>query len=439
MYMYTCKEIAAYLGIASSNPAPILGFCQDSRLVQKGDLFFALPGNTVDGHAFLLEVAKKGAVAAVVSKGYRGENHGLTLLLVDDVISSLHLLAQRLFSQRRTRVVAVTGSVGKTTVKEFIATLLSADFQVAKTPGNANSQIGVPLALLNADASADVFIAEMGMNQKGQIAKLASIASPEIALITNIGLVHSMYFPEGVEEIAKAKAEILSNSTTRLAILGENIGNFSSIKENLLPKKIYGLSKGSDLYIENHGKRSYFIEGKHTSPLFSLPFQAKHLQENFCGAALVAREFGLSWEKIIKQAKYLKLVSHRSNIVEKEGIIFVDDSYNASLFSMKAAFSSLPQTQGKTIAVIGDMKELGRFSLACHLEVAQCALEVIDVLLCLGEGCIPMIDVFKKNQRKAHLYASFEELYQAVYDIAKPGDVVLIKGANSHQLWRILN
>lgn len=437
--MYTCKEIAAYLGIASPNLAPILRFCQDSRLIQKGDLFFALPGSEVDGHVFLLEVAKKGAVAAVVSKEYRGKNYGLTLLSVDDVISSLHLLAHRLFSQRRTRVVAVTGSVGKTTIKEFIAALLSAEFQVAKTPGNANSQIGVPLALLNADASAEVFVVEMGMDQKGQIAKLASIASPEIALITNIGLAHSAHFPEGVEAIAKAKAEILSNSTTRLAILGADVGNFSSIKENLLPKKTYGLSKGSDLYVENHGKKGCLIAGEHASPLFSLPFQAEHLWENFCGAALVAREFGLSWEKIIKQAKYLKLTSHRFNIIEKEGIIFVDDSYNASVFSMKAAFNSLPQTQGETIAVIGDMKELGRFSSACHLEVAQYALEVIDVLLCLGEGCVPMVDIFKKNQRKAHLYADFEELYQAVYGIAKPGDVVLIKGANSHQLWRILN
>ena len=127
--MYTCKEIAAYLGILSSNAIPIWGFRQDSRLIQSRDLFFALPGDRVDGHAFLREVAKKGAVAAVVSKQYKGPSYGLLLLAVEDVMDALHLLAQVLFSKRSTRIIAVTGSVGKTTIKEFIATLLSAQFR----------------------------------------------------------------------------------------------------------------------------------------------------------------------------------------------------------------------------------------------------------------------------------------------------------------------
>ena len=437
--MYTCREIAAYLGVSSSNLVTILGFRQDSRLVQKGDVFFALSGDRVDGHAFLQEVAKKGAVAAVVSKRYKGPSYGLSLLAVEDVMSSLHLLAGCLFSQRKTRVVAVTGSVGKTTVKEFIATLLSASFTVAKTPGNANSQIGMPLALLNADITAEVFVVEMGMNQKGEIAKLVSIASPEITVITNIGLVHSAYFPEGIEAIAEAKAEIFSNHTTRLAILGPHVKDFLAIKKSLLQKKIYGLNKGSDLYLKKSAEKICLMEQKHSSPFFPLPFQAEHLRENFCGSALVAREFGLSWKEIIQQAAHLKLSSHRFNIVEKEGIIFVDDSYNASLRSMKAALTSLPKAKGKTLAVLGDMKELGEFALMCHLEVAKYALKVIDVLLCLGEGCTPMVDLFIKNERKAYLYTDFFNLYKAVYDLAEPGDVVLVKGANSHQLWRILN
>lgn len=437
--MYTCREIADYLGVSSSSLATILGFRQDSRLVQKGDVFFALSGNRVEGHAFLQEAAKKGAVAAVVSKQYKGPTYGLSLLAVEDVMRSLHLLAGCLFSQRKTRVVAVTGSVGKTTVKDFITTLLSASFTVAKTPGNANSQIGMPIALLNADIAAEVFVVEMGMNHKGEIVKLASIAPPEIAVITNISLAHSAYFPEGMEAIAEAKAEIFSNHTTRLAVLGPRVENFSAIKKSVLQKKLYGLDTRLDLYIKKSAEKVCLIEQKSSSPFFLLPFQAEHLRENFCGAALVAREFGLSWEEIIEQAKYLKLSSHRFTIIEKEGIIFVDDSYNASLCSMRAAFTSLPKAKGKTIAVLGDMKELGEFAPTCHLEVAKCALKAVDVLLCLGEGCIPMVDLFIENKRKAHLYTDFQTLYKAMYDLAEPGDVVLVKGANSHQLWRILN
>ncbi|QZA58496.1 UDP-N-acetylmuramoyl-tripeptide--D-alanyl-D-alanine ligase [Candidatus Rhabdochlamydia porcellionis] len=437
--MYTCKEIAACLGILSSNLTSIEGFRQDSRLIEPRDLFFALSGDRVDGHAFLEEAAKKGAVAAVVSKRYKGPSYGLSLLAVEDVMNALHLLARVIFSKRHTRVIAVTGSVGKTTIKEFIATLLSAQFKVAKTPGNANSRIGVPLALLNADKKADIFVVEMGMNQKGQIAKLVSITPPEIVVITNIGLAHSAYFPEGLEAIAQAKAEILSSNKTRLAILGPNVGNFSAIKNHLLPKKNYGLSKGIDLYLQAHGEKFYLIEKTSCSSFFSLPFQAEHLWEDFCGSALVAREFGVCWKKIIEQTKRLKTISHRFTIIEKKGIIFVDDSYNASVSSMKAAFKSLPKSKGKTIAVIGDMKELGEFTAACHLEVAKYALEVTDILLCLGKDCSLMVELFIKNKRKAYLYHDFQDLYKAVHAFAGYGDVVLIKGANSHQLWRILD
>ncbi|KAG6558886.1 UDP-N-acetylmuramoyl-tripeptide--D-alanyl-D- alanine ligase [Candidatus Rhabdochlamydia oedothoracis] len=437
--MYTCKEIAAYLGILSSNLVSIKGFHQDSRLIEPSDLFFALSGERVDGHAFLREVAKKGAVAAVVSKRYKGPSYGLSLLAVEDVMNALHLLAQVVFSKRQTRIIAVTGSVGKTTIKEFIAALLSAQFRVAKTPGNANSRIGVPLALLNADRKADIFVVEMGMSQKGQIAKLVSIAPPEIAVITNIGLAHSAYFPEGLEAIAQAKAEVLSSSKTRLAILGSNVGNFSAIKNSLLPKKNYGLSQGLDLYLQVCEEKFCLIEKSGRSSFFSLPFQAEHLWENFCGAALVVREFGVCWKKIIEQTKQLKTISHRFTIVEKKGIIFVDDSYNASVSSMRAAFKSLPKSKGKTIAVIGDMKELGEFTETCHLEVAKYALEVTDILLCLGKDCSLMVELFIKNKRKAYLYHDFQDLYKAVYALASHGDVVLIKGANSHQLWRILD
>ena len=147
-------------------------FQQDSREIQPGDLFFALQGEKVDGHIYLQEVAAKGACAAVVSKNYSGDHFGMVLFAVDDVLGSMQMMAKTIFSQNKARVVAVTGSVGKTTTKEFIATLLQSKFRVIKTPGNANSQVGLPLFILNNVIDEEFFVVEMGMTASGEIAKL---------------------------------------------------------------------------------------------------------------------------------------------------------------------------------------------------------------------------------------------------------------------------
>src|SRR5579863_8630954 len=161
----------------------ITGFCFDSREVKKGELFFALKGAHFDAHGFLKEVASRGAAAAVVDASYLGENFGLPLLKVPDVVEALHKLAKTIQAQRKQRIVAITGSVGKTTTKEFIATLLSRKFTVSKTPGNSNSQIALPTAILNAEGKEEFFIAEMAMSDAGHIQKLVEIAPPEIAVV----------------------------------------------------------------------------------------------------------------------------------------------------------------------------------------------------------------------------------------------------------------
>jgi len=162
-------EWSDILGCPYQGKSAVLGARFDSRELRKGDLFFALQGKKVDGHSFLEEVAKKGAVGAVVAKSYEGPDFGLPLFRVDDVISSLQNLAKEVQKRRKNRVIAVTGSVGKTTTKEFIATLLSKKYRVGKTPGNANSQVGLPLTLLNMEGDEEVLVLEMGMTQFKEI------------------------------------------------------------------------------------------------------------------------------------------------------------------------------------------------------------------------------------------------------------------------------
>ncbi|MES2122854.1 MAG: UDP-N-acetylmuramoyl-tripeptide--D-alanyl-D-alanine ligase [Chlamydiota bacterium] len=418
-------------------------FQHDSRQVREGDLFFALSGEKVDGHHFLEEVAQKGAIAAVVSKEYRGPHFGLCCFAVSDIVKSLQNLARIVHEKSSTRVVAVTGSVGKTTTKEFISTLLQTSFRVAKTPGNANSQVGVPLSILNAEGNAEVFVMEMGMSQPHEIERLVQIAPPEIAVITKIALSHAEFFPDGFEGIAAAKAEILSSPHTQLAIVNRQVMQFEATARASTEKVSYCLDEDlqeGDYALKSEGNLFYVVEQGVESPRFSLPFAATHLCENFLGAVAVARRLGMQWPEIIAQAQKLKSYQKRFEVIEKNGITFINDSYNANPTSMRAALMNMPRPglAGKSIAVLGSMKELGSFATQSHLEVGQLALKRVDYLICLGEECLPMVDLFRSEGRPVDFYLEIADVKQRLLQLAKEGDVVLLKGSNSKQLWRVL-
>ena len=236
-------QIGKWLDCPVSQDGFVLGYKQDSRLVEEGDLFFAIQGEKVDGHVYLKEVAKKGALAAVVSAAYSGDDFGLRLFRVEDVRAALRRLAEQVHQQYPCRVIGVTGSVGKTTAKEFIAELLGGCFRVNKTPGNANSQVGMPLSLLNAKGDEEVFVAEMGMSQPGEIARLVAIAPPEIALITKIASSHVAFFADGLQGIALAKGEILSSPKMRLSVMNAQVVPFFSSVKEVSSNLIYGVGE----------------------------------------------------------------------------------------------------------------------------------------------------------------------------------------------------
>ncbi len=402
----------------------------DSRKVAPGQLFFALKGERADAHDFLEEVASKGAAAAVVSEGYQGGDFGLKLLRVPDVLGSLQGLAKEVLAKRGTRVVGVTGSVGKTTTKEFIATILGGRYRVAKSPGNSNSQVGVPLSILNASGSEEILVLEMGMSGSGEIAKLVQIAPPEVALITKIGLAHSEFFPTGLEGIRNAKAEIFSNPLTRVGIAPKESG--------IVDKKSFALGDISADYslcgdrIFEDGKEVYGVH---------LPFTASHLRENFLGAAAVARNMGMSWEEISERTQLLKVFPMRFERQERGGITYINDAYNANPLSMRAALMNLPKPRegGRTIAVLGEMKELGPFSKPSHQEIGKLALLVADHLVCLGKECEPMVELFQHAGKPVDHFLEIEELRNHLVTVIKEGDVVLLKGSNSNGLWRLLS
>lgn len=411
-------EVGRFFGLAEAPSIPFKKISVDSRHLEAGDLFFALPGDKVDGHAFLEEVKERGAVAAVVRKDFHTSCE-LPLLRVEDTLSALQLLATAALRRSKTKVIAITGSVGKTTTKEMLGTLLEKRFKTVRSPRNYNSQIGLPLSILNhTTGDEDYLVQEMGMTGPGQITGLIKIAPPTIAVLTHIALVHAAFFPS-LEDIARAKAEIFLHPSTQLALYPETIA-----------------CRGLIEYQGNCVKKPVSMVDHYPD----LPFPGEHLKQNFLLAAAVARECGLSDAEIIERIPFLQLPEKRQERIEKLGITFVNDSYNASAPSIIAAFKALPapKANGKRIAVIGEMLELGQFSKDCHREVGESALKHVDLMLCLGEGCRPIVDAWQSKGRPVHYFDDRAALVVQLKKLMHSGDVVLLKGSNGKQLWKVL-
>ncbi|MFZ0565829.1 MAG: UDP-N-acetylmuramoyl-tripeptide--D-alanyl-D-alanine ligase [Chlamydiales bacterium] len=428
------KAIAHLLGKSDTTRTLVQGVAIDSRQVKKGDLFFALPGERVDGHCFIEEAALKGAAGVVVKEGYKGACFGLPKLFVSDVLPALQMLARKSLAKRSSKVVAITGSLGKTTTKDFATTLLSGSFHLFASPKSYNSQVTVPLSILMADETEDILVLEMAMSEPGQIARLVSIAPPDIAILTTVSLQHVCHFPGGLIDIAREKAAIFSHPKTGLGILNRDMPYFEEILSTGNNRKLcYSLSSSkADFFLEvkTNGATIHTKEG--ASLDFSLQLPMKAFYQNFLAAAVLAKTMGVSWEVIQKRAAHLKLPPQRFERVERGGIIFINDAYNANPDAMKAALESLPKPQpgGKTIAVLGDMNALGEHSKEGHATVAEAALSYVDLLFCLGSR-------WEGTQAKM-LFGTRTELENMLKKTARPGDIVLLKGARQHALEELL-
>lgn len=445
MRSMTLAHIAQILNCQESFPSIVIqGYCTDSRLLKAGDLFFALKGERFDGHDYLGDVQKKGALAAVVSREYRGDAEGLCLLAVEDPLHALQEIARKVLLHTPARIVAITGSVGKTSTKEFTKTLLSSKYRVAASPGNHNSQVGIPLAILNhTTGEEEVLILEMGMTAPGHLARLIQIAPPEVAVITTVALVHACNF-ESIEDIAWAKAEILSHSQTRLGILHRDIPHFLDICHvGLCHKLSFSTTADQADYRLDSSSSSYEVYShleKKGVPLGTLPVSGKHNCHNLLAAIAVARHFNVSWEEIKQSICTLVLPERRLQFVRHHDVLFLNDSYNASELSVKAALEILPRPEGmgRKIAILGSMLELGKFSQDCHRRVGEFALEHVEQLYCLGEECLPMYDVWRKANRPVYFFKNRPDLVACLKKDLRPADVVLLKGSCSKELWKVL-
>ena len=400
----------------------------DSRKVHYGTLFAALPGNNVDGHDFAESALKLGATAMLVS---RPLNLDIPQLVVDDVLLALGKLAAMLRSRIDPKVVGITGSNGKTTVKEMVASILALEADVLATSGNYNNELGVPLSLFGLEPRHRYAVLEMGASKSGDIAYLAGIAKPDLGLITNIGPAHLHGF--GSEEgVARAKGEIFA----ALPAAGWAIINADEPWSDLWAgmstaghSLTFGSQPGSDVQlVENNGRSRIVTPDGEFELRLALP--GRHNLLNATAAAAVALALDIDLSKIQQGLESVKPVPGRLNLLRtKAGWTILDDTYNANPASLYSALQVLSGMQGTPWLVLGDMKELGKGSRKMHWEVGEAAKAMgVGQLFATGEMSAYTAEAFGEG---AEHFEDRDELAAELCSRLRPGVICLVKGSRS--------
>src|SRR5881394_2830440 len=410
----------------------------DSRTLKRGELFVALRGENFDGHNFVESAAKAGAAGAIVESNWNGKvPENFALIRAKDTLHAYQQLAGNYRKSLSLKVLAITGSNGKTSTKDFAAAVLAHRFRVTKTQGNFNNHVGLPRTMLDATSRDEVAVWEIGMNHPGEVAMLAKLAAPDAAIITNIGVAH-IEFMGSREAIANEKGALAEAVEPHGTLILNADDPFSEgIAERTNAHVIFagtkeGTVRAIDIQQSADGSEFTILEGAHQCHA-QLPVPGLHMVQNALLAVAAGRAFGLSLEESAGGLASAPLTKARLQIKEINGVQFLDDSYNANPDSMKAALQTLVEldTDGKRIAVLGEMRELGKETERGHEEVGEAAAAFgIDQLIGIGEmGATIAQAAEKAGLGKSSIVGSTSEAADLLIDIAAPGDLVLIKGS----------
>lgn len=431
----------------------------DSRKIEQGGLFFAIKGEKVDGHRFIKQVFEMGAACVVTEKtpdqvaeetGEEYQNWG-PYILVPDTLIALKKIAAFYRSRLSIPIIGITGSVGKTSTKEFISAVLSEKYNVLKTEGNFNNEIGLPITLLRIRKEHQAAVVEMGISDFGEMSRLGEMARPDICVITNIGQCHleKLHDRAGV---FKAKTEIFQFMAPdgEVCLNGEDDYLAKVGVVNGKPVHYFGLSPKEEFEvfatdIENRGllgscaKMHIALENQtHTTEKqiyqVEIPLPGEHMIMNAMAAALVGKILHLSVDEIQSGMKKVASLGGRSHIIRLQNKIVIDDCYNANPVSMQAAIDLLATAEGRKVAILGDMFELGENSNQMHALIGDYAVEKeIDMILCTGENSRYMYDAaFEKydGSQDIRYFADREELIENLPGLLMPEDTILVKASN---------
>ncbi len=441
------SQVANWSGgrlLAGGADALVANICTDSRALKSGDLFVALRGDNFDGHKFVSEAARIGAVGAIVEKAPIDLPADFGVIEVLDTLKALQELSRHYRASLPVRIIGITGSNGKTTTKDFTAAVLGRKFRTAKTAGNLNNHIGVPLTLLSLSGDNEVAVVELGMNHPGEIAPLAALARPDAAIITNVGTAHIEYMGTR-EAIAQEKGELAAAVHSSGTVFLNAEDDFSPAISARCSARVVtaGISTGdvraTDLETISSGIK-FRIHATGRCVDAELPVPGEHMVRNALLACAAGLEFGVTLEECAAGLRDAGLSKGRLQQKQIAGLTILDDSYNANPDSMIAGLATLAKqpAAGRRIAVLGRMGELGATSESGHRRVGQAAGALgLDCIIAVGDEPRWIAD---SAAGVAKIICVPDTLAAAaeLRSFSKSGDVVLVKGSRAAQMERVI-
>jgi UDP-N-acetylmuramoyl-tripeptide--D-alanyl-D-alanine ligase len=439
-------DITAMIGArpTAAHP-PATGYSIDSRTLRAGDLFFAVRGPRFDGHDFIEASLRLGAAAAVASRQWLAANRTTTAVYgVEDPSQALVDLARGARRRWGKPVIAVTGSNGKTTTKEIISALLAVRYQVARSAGNLNNELGLPLSLLRFEDQAGIGVVELGMNHAGEIRRLAAIAGPTVGVVTNVGTAHLEFF-DSIEGVALAKRELIESlGVPGVAVLNADDGRVRSFSEAHPGRSVFfGTDQPADFRagdIELRGARGAVFHlrrrGESGTVPFVSPLVGRHNVRNVVAAISVAALFDIEPVELTGPVSRLTAATLRGEVLEQGGVLILKDCYNANPPAMSAMLEVLRQTPARRrIAVLGEMRELGMEAKRLHRQVGREAVEAgVDLLIGVRGDAREIVAEARVLGCPADRLRYFEDPQQVGQWLAsnlRSGDVVLFKGSRA--------
>lgn len=438
--------IAEELGLEKTVWGEASSYAIDSREAVEGTLFFALPGERTDGHRWVASALEQGAAACVVREDWEADVLEDRLLRVVDPAEALRALGAATREQWGGTVIAVTGSNGKTTTKDSLAALLASKGAVSKTTGNLNNELGVPLTLLRIDDAARVAVVEAGMNHAGELTRLAAIAQPDVAMVTNVSPAHVGHF-DSVEGVALAKRELVEGlkpgGTAVLNADDERVRRFAEVHDG--PVVTFGESDRADVRISAveaglSGSR-FAVEFKGESAEFESGLPGRHNVWNVAAGLAAAVALGYRPAEFVEAVRGLQPAPMRGGVSQRAGVTVIDESYNSNPAAVAASLELLRVTKAaRRIAVLGEMRELGAQSAGLHRQVGGGAAFVDRLLAVAGDANHLLAGAVDAGLDRSHgaFFETAEEAGVALSALLKSDDAVLFKGSRGVGLERAI-
>ena len=441
----TLKQAAAWCGGWVDPKYENIEFCganNDTRLIQPGQLFIVLQGAR-DGHEFIPQALEKGAAAALCSRRV-GD---YPAIVVEDPRTALGDIARQERCRLNCKVVGITGSVGKSTTKEMVAAVLQGTYRTAKTPVNHNNDIGMPMAILAMPEDTEVAVLEMGMNHFREMAYLSSIAQPDIAIIVNIGSMHIEHLGS-MEGIRKAKFEILEGMRPegKLILNGDDT-MLRNLEELPVQEIAYFGSDSAPCAVraenvqEKDGMLQFQVISNHQNFQIGMALEGLHFVPDALAAVTVALQLGVPAVRIQERLSMFQNMAGRQEIYKHGEYTIISDCYNAGPESMAAALAVLGKREGRRIAVLGDMLELGDCACAEHYRIGRIAAEKAELIFAYGPNAERVVKgavTGGKLSVEARSFETHAELTKALKSAARPGDVLLFKGSRGMHMELVL-